>query len=489
MRRWIVAIAVLIALAAALAACRDRHQPDVYITALQPLDDGSAIVIYTGRKQQRIARVEITGRMTWSSPLAGKPVTIAPYNGISISDDIVTVRYAHMRDSDPTDHALAGFSLKNGALVWDTILTPYRPAMPTGGLPPETPTYTIALPLAQGLIAQWADDGTSTWLFAVDARTGRIVSKQPAQDLASPNVIGARIIVNEVDQTVVFDATGAAPPQQLSSWYRGCSIDGEYVTLTYETMEGDRSLVALRDGDPSTRRVIAAGFPPKGYRAPRLLSCGRYRDRLVLLVRTGFDGNNHEQTQVWILDAQGTLLHAINLGADMNFDTYSIREEYPHAAPLSGELTRFAPYMQRQNEIEGDGKTRLLMLDLESGKIAWSGPADAIEHLALFRAGQRWYAFESAVSPILSAFDGRTGELIAAVRLFSPRGLGDIWPYHVMGDRVWAFSGAWGAASSPSIAVLDATNLATVFQRGIDLEDVTIAMRERLQLVPSNLRK
>ncbi len=490
MRRKRAAIVGAVALIA-LVACRDRRQPDVFISALQPVGTSSAVVIYTDGKHEKVARIESTGRMTWSIPLAGSAVTIAPYNGITVSDDIVMVRYAHMRGHEPTDHALAAFSLEKGALVWDTVLTPYVPETSTSAQP-DTPAYVVALPLAGEMVAQWANDGTSTWLFMVDMRTGRIVSKQPAEDgFYSPNVIGTRVIVTAA-QTVVYDAHGTVSPQAVSTWFGGCAVADEYVTVTYETMESDRSLVAFRNGDPSARRVIAAPFHPIGHptRIPALLSCGRYRDRLVLLVEVSLDGRADKRTQVWIFDAQGALLHAIDLGAVRIVDMYSIDEIYPHAAPFSGDLTRFAPHVQVQDELRGDGKMRLVMLDLEAGRIAWSSPAnDELLHSAVFRAGERWYAVDAVSRSELSAFDGRTGELVAAVRLRSPDGIGDVWPYHVRDGRVWLHTAARGPSASPSIAVLDAVNLATVFQRGIDLEDATIAVRERLGLVPSDLKK
>ncbi|MBE7449724.1 MAG: PQQ-binding-like beta-propeller repeat protein [Kofleriaceae bacterium] len=476
-----IALAVLAALIATLAVCRDRRQPDVFILALQPLDDRSAIVIYQHRKHESVARVDDRGRTLWSSPLAGVPSTISPYNGIAVSADVVTVRYAHVRDSDPVDHAVAGFSLKDGALVWDTILTPYQPTSPPAGRHPETPPYTIALPVAEGLVAQWASDGSSAWLFAVDARTGRVVSRQPAADAASPDVLGTRVIVNEPGQTVVYDATGATPIWKLPAWFRGCAVADEYVTMTYETVEGDRKLVALRDGDPATRREIAV---PPGHRSPQLHSCGRYRDRLVLLMKTDTHSKSGGRSQVWIVDSQGALLHAIDLGEDLMVETYWTRKIYPRAAPLAGELTRFAPYVHVRPDLRGAGESRLLMLDLEAGKIAWTAPTDAYQ--ALFRADEHWYMFRPAPSPTLSVFDGRTGEFVAAVRIEGPGRIGDLAPYHVVSGRVWVYSDARGRASRPSIAVLDATSLAGAFQRGVHIEDVTSAVREQLGRVPGS---
>lgn len=111
---------LVVAVALSTAACGGSRAPDVFITALCPIDGDAAVAILEDGRRQRIARVDAHGRTRWVRLLPGNPFTIGPYNGISIVGDVVTVRYGHVIDDRVIDHALVGYSLRDGRLLWDT---------------------------------------------------------------------------------------------------------------------------------------------------------------------------------------------------------------------------------------------------------------------------------------------------------------------------------------------------------------------------------
>lgn len=467
-----------------LMACSDKRGPDVFIKALHPIDGNAAVVIYEDGNRQRIARIDATGRARWSRVLPGAPLTIAPYNAMAIVGDTVVVRYGHRVDYVATDHALAGFSLRDGRLLWDTVLSLYHPGPNGSTARPDIPSFASSLPIGDGHVAQWANDGVLTRLYSVEAATGAILSQQlTTDDFRFPYALGDRVVVNRGENTTIFDMTGKETAHELPTWFAGCVIGDEF--LTFELRGYDVALVALRGADPAAKRVVVERFHPFGHpdSTPQLRRCGRYRDRLVLLITMSLDGRADERTFVVITDANGQMLHSIDLGRDMQLDGYGVANEYPHAASLSGELTRFVPYVQTTFEMRGDGVKRFLMLDLEQGAIAWAGPNDeSLSQLSLFRVGERWYTFVVPLGWTLTVFDGRTGQLAAATRLHAYHGIGEIRPYHVSGDRIWVYAGARGPIGAASIALLDAATLTPIFSRGVKTTDVTAEVRAGLGL-------
>jgi hypothetical protein len=426
-----------------------------------------------------VGRIDGRGRTTWVRPVPDLQYSVGPGSGIIVAGDVVAVRYGHHQSHRGTDHAIAAYSLGDGRPLWDVTLTPYHPRKLEGGgtSSPSLPPYHSALPIDDGRIALWANDGHGPALFVLDAKTGAVLSRRPSSDSTyAAAAIGTRVVTHLTTRMTIFDGASDAPPDILQTRYEGCVIGDEYVVI-----EGDddgRSLVALRGGDPAARRVIARPFQPLGADAVRLRRCGRFRDRLVLLVQD--DGGSMERTFVLITDAEGQLLHAVDLGRDTLWDGASnVAKRYVQHAPLAGELPRFSPYVQSSYD-EGTSSTRLIMLDLERGEIAWAGPADdALIHMTLFRGGERWYTFSPYGSSILSAFDGATGEFTAAVQLhdYHPIGLA---PVNVAGDRVWVAGGTWTTFDAAQIAILDGATLAPTFARSFEVTNVTAAMRQAL---------
>lgn len=484
--RTILALAICAAVAVALVLWRAcGGSPDQgWIVGIAAVDADTAVVTWRANYQDDpsrswVARVDGRGRTKWVRPVPDLQYSVGPGSGIIVAGDVVAIRYGHHQEYRATDHAIAAYSLRDGRPLWDVTLTPYHSTTFEGGgrSEPSLPLFHSALPL-DDRIAVWADDGHERALFVLDAATGAVLSRRPSSDTTyAAAAIGTRVVTHQVNETTIFDGAGDAPPHTLDTHYEGCVIGDEYVVL--ERDDAGPSLVALRGADPAARRVIARPFQPLGADAVRLRRCGRFRDRLVLLVQANSDDGGWERTFVVITDAEGQLLHAVDLGHDTLWDgPSSVPKRYPRHAPLAGELPRFAPYVQ--SSYDGDtASTRLIMLDLDRGEIAWAGPADdALIHMTLFRGGERWYTFWPYRSQILSAFDGATGELTGAVRLYDYRGIDRLEPVNVAGDRVWVAGGTWTTFDAAQIAVLDGATLAPTFTRGVEVTDVTAATRQ-----------
>lgn len=492
-RRGRIGLALGICAAAATAFVLWRGcggSPDRgWIVGVVAIDDDTAVVTWRANygddpSRSWVGRVDGRGRTKWVRPVPDLQYSVGPGSGIIVAGDVVAIRYGHHHDYQATDHAIAAFSLRDGRPLWDVTLAPYQPTKFEGGgtSSPSLPLYQRDLPLDDGRIAVWADDGRGQSLFVLDAATGAVLSRRPSTGTTYATVaVATRVVTHHVDQTKIFDGASDAPPHTLMVRYEGCVIGDEYVALERDDAGG--SLIALRGADPAARRVIARPFQPLGASPVRLRRCGRFRDHLVLLVQTSSDDDGMERTYVLITDMEGQLLHTVDLGRDTLWDgPSSVHKRYPQHAPLAGELPRFAPYVQSTYGGDEPGSTRLIMVDLARGEIAWAGPADdALIHMTVFRAGERWYTFWPNSSWILSAFDGSTGELSAAVQLRDYHGIAALEPVHVAGDRVWVAGGTWTAFDAAQIAVLDGATLAPTFARGVEVTNVTAQVRQGLR--------
>jgi len=156
-----------------------------------------------------------------------------------------------------------------------------------------------------------------------------------------------------------------------------------------------------------------------------------------------------------------------------------VLNSYPTAAPLSGQLTRFVPYLQVG--YGDDAANRLIVLDLDQGTIAWHGPQDdSTIHMNLFRGDTHWFLVANMPWPVVISIDGTTGRLTAAIRADSDERIGDLLPIHAANDRIWLHSWTWNTFDRPPIAVLDAATLEPTFARDVAITDVTAEVREAL---------
>lgn len=471
-----------LALLAALAACSNSSDSETWLSAVHALDGDSAVALFrAGDGVYSIGMIDAKGAVRWRTKIPGAPYVIGPYNGINVVGDLATIRYGHVDGYRKSDHAVAAFSLRDGKQLWNTTIAKYEPTDlgEYGKSEAGLPLYVSSIPV-DGKLAVFTDTGTTGNRFdAIDVGTGKIVATSPADnDIAyAPVAIGPRLFTHRVNQTTSYDVSGA-PAQHMNTAYEGCAIGDEYIVIERKS-HGDEvtlDLVAYKNGAPESRRVIASPFQPIEEKLLTMRRCGRYRDRMVLLIQA------NEKTYVVITDANGQPLERIDLGFDMLWDGPGAdAKKYTSTASLAGELTRFVPYAQVTHGPGVAAIKRLVMLDLEEGKIAWAGPEDdGIIHMSMFRSGTRWLTFWPTRSGILSSFDGATGELTGSMRLHVYDGIGEVAPYHAAGNRIWIYGGTKGSASKPTIGVLDATTLEPVFARGIKIQNVLAETRKQL---------
>jgi hypothetical protein len=476
-RNAIVAAAVaLLAGGLVLWRCTREAPDDGFITELQVLDEDTALVVWRANYQDRgsrgwVGRVDARGRTRWVRELPSDPMT---GRSLIVAGDLVAVRYSR----DGADHSLIAFDLDDGRKRWDVELTRIAPG-DDGHASAHLPVYLTGV-VAGGRILTWAHDGVDTQLIAVDPASGELLWRRPgAYDAHTALPLGERAVVHaQVGQVELLD--GGDRPVGFTAAGAGCVVDGDFYTVV-DAGDGYQ-LVAYPGGDPARRRVIAP-FQPAGPRHyQHLIGCGSYRDDLVFsLDVSSLEGAYQPpRSLVVVTDRAGAPRRTIDLGHDMRWDRDATGKRHPGAAPLSGELSRFVPYLQVTASEEEGAPERLIVLDLEEGKIAWHGPQDpGTIHMNLFHAGARWYLTTSMPAAIV-AIDGATGAIAAAIVADHERGVEDPLPLQVVGDRLWLYSGAWNTFDRAPIAVLDAATLEPSFARDVEITDVTAEIREAL---------
>ena len=91
-------------------------------------------------------------------------------------------------------------------------------------------------------------------------------------------------------------------------------------------------------------------------------------------------------------------------------DDERLTQMVPDEAPLSGEASRFVPFVVQ----EAGAPYHLVMVDLDEARIAWqTRPNERLLHARMKRQGGRQFLYESS-SSLLAALDGATGHLLAA---------------------------------------------------------------------------
>lgn len=471
-RRHFIRIVAILAMAIVLWCVWSRSDPDE-VEAIHAVDDETAVVLW----REHVGVVDAKGTMRWRKSLPGDSYSYGPYSGLATTGDVVAVRYGHREDDSTVDHALAAYSLHDGKLLWDIVLAKYTPKSPDQypSNQPSLDVYISSLVVDEKLV-MFTDTGAGRQIDTIDPKTGKVLFTQPREDAGSysPAIIGPRVFTHRVHKTIAYDIA-AKTATHLETSYEGCAIGDAYITIETGRDEYTPILVAYAHGELGRRRAIADPFQPLGARRVSLRRCGQYRDRMVLLLEVSEDhGYKTETVVVAITDAAGTVLHTIDLGRDMMPDWKgAVSQRYPLAASLSGELTRFVPYVQ--DTLNDNERTpSLIMLDLEEGKIAWAAPKDdRARFMSVFRAGTRWFTYGSRV---LSSFDGETGELTASMELHD---VGEVHSYHAAGDRIWIHGSTSTARSEPAIGALDSKTL-TGFVRGITITDVTATTRAKL---------
>ena len=160
-------------------------------------------------------------------------------------------------------------------------------------------------------------------------------------------------------------------------------------------------------------------------------ACGTRNGQVIFGVESEFKGN------VLAIDAAGAPAWTIDLGG-WSMDAPNerdIRTSYAEQMPLQGVLPRFVPMMVVDWDAGSTTPARhgLVVLDLDSRKIAWTAEDEAMGEWQVVREGANFYVFRgNAVIKI----DGSTGLPAGAVKL---EGANAFRPYQFAGGKLWAF--------------------------------------------------
>jgi len=448
------------------------------IHAMAALADRSAVAVVGTDSGDFVVKLDASGGASWSSKLPRAARTIGANDGMAVTGDVIAVR-----NGGPHSLALSGYSIADGRRLWDTLVaTTTRESEITAGV-------FIGVTAAAGAFFVVYDNQSSgkQEIVAIDSSTGAILSRRPLGARFAPIATTSRLVLQDVGRADVIDPRGAT--SELDSWMSGCAIGDSYVRVAGVRVDDDGvvgdvatpRLVALSDA--SERNVIFdLPFP----RWSHMKRCGRFGKRLVALVSVS---GSVSETHVLVLDETGALVHDIDLGSDMQLDGGWVWYQSPGVASLSGELTRFVLYVLDTYDPDPKEKhTRLIMLDLETGKIAWQGPSDhALIHGTLFRHGTSWlWVHNQMASPVIAVFDGATGKLTRAVLAHAYDGVGEIKPSHAVDGALWLYTkeltpSPWNELP---VAMLDAATLETRSVRGIELTDVTAEFQQYLDATP-----
>jgi len=296
-----------------------------------------------------------------------------------------------------------------------------------------------------------------------------------ADDRFSPVIFGDDVALHDFGKS--WQTTGETGfVRSEKTWGIGCVIGTEYLVVERtEDYRGAR-LVAYAPGEANPR-VIAAKFAFfDGHSS--VVACGRHGDDLVFLVETSEAGQ--ELFDALITDRKGKLLHRTELGHGQLPDVMEMLiKTDPAHAPFGGELPRYALFPDHA------AKT-LVMVDLETGAIAWrSKPDDTLRSGVLFHADKRWVWSDRQLAPTIAVFDGETGKLSGAVNVSSDEGILS-WEGTTSAiatnDALWLHMGGATTPDDAHIAVLDLATLAPRFVRAIRVTDATAAVRTKLGL-------
>lgn len=465
---------------------RGSRVPDGFIVTLRPIDANSAIVVWRQNKRDGpargfVGRIKADGTVLWWHELPAVAQSGGPHGRTALGEGMVTIFYAHQRDYRAIDQAVVAYSIEDGTRRWDSVLTPFRaPELDSGGLASPMHGLYFSSTFVGGRFLQFADNGEERAVFTVNPASGHVLHKQPFKATwRAPLRIGQRLIVQDGFEALIFDPGTGGPATRIATAGVGCVVGDDYMTLVKN--QHGLELVALRDGDPRSRRAIARPFAPFGHPGFLYLQrCGRYGERLVFTVDwVPSKSAPKRRTYVIITDSKGAVLHKLEFPYGVaSLGPSSLPWEDPGSAPLGGSLTRFAPYITPSLS---PAAGRLVMLDLEQGRVAWRGPKDKSLILHdLFRVGSLWYLFRNGLPASLTVFDGTTGKLVASVALDSAAGVRDIGPDQVVDGTVWVSSTDWTNLNEAPVAVLDAKTLAPRVVRGIQIRDVTAVTRKAL---------
>lgn len=289
-RRWLLA-ATWIVLASAVAGVvfmmrRPPPDPVGYVVEMQAVDDGAVLVWSIAGEDHSgtrgwVTRVDLNGRTVWRTAMPDEALI---GDSIAIGEGIVTVRYTHRTPSAPygNDQAVVAYSLSDGALLWDRTLATLDRSENKNIEASLNSSANAAF--VDGRLVEWAQSRLyADRALVLEPRTGSIRSQRAWRVMDETLAIGTRVIQHDLDEVASLDLDSGAVTMVKTRGI-GCVIGNDYVTIDGDASEAP-SLVAFANGDLAKRRVLKTPFAPMPNGAYfRLRRCGRYRDRIVLVI-------------------------------------------------------------------------------------------------------------------------------------------------------------------------------------------------------------
>ena len=426
-------------------ACKEP--PRRILRVVKALDDGTALVLWKDHDGHGMGRVDLDGRLTWSTRLSGRAQALSTRLGISVHDRVVGIRELRNRwSAHPSANPIAileGFSLEDGRRVWEVALVTDAEELHDGvGL--HSYVTNVRTPSTWGEVVTL--DGISE-LVHIDPASGRVLGrvKLPIRSFEAPMVVGERIVLHSTLDAFLFGATVA--PLSFPSMGRGCIVQNDYVRIV-DGPSGSQ-LVSWPLADPARAVVVELGIDYRRVTTQftSIDGCAHYKDQIVVQTT----GNSNGASQLRVLDRSGNQLGELSLEGRISHDSGKVHGSFPEHSNLGGTLTRFVPYLI----LDRRGVGRLVMVDLERRAVVWSTEVDT--SASVFHVKNLWYLVVGYENPTIAVVNGDDGTLDGAVRI---DGAPDITPTNVRGGSLWvARNHDWHPATEMPMARLDATTL------------------------------
>lgn len=185
-----------------------------------------------------------------------------------------------------------------------------------------------------------------------------------------------------------------------------------------------------------------------------------------------------------IVTQDGEIVHEMTLPYDADHDGEAVASRYYEHASLAGDLPRFVPYVYLKHLGGHDHEFRVVMFDLEAGRVAWQSDADkGLLNASLFREGDQWYLVSGLYRDVIAVFDGASGRLTHAVAAHAYDGTLSVKPAYVRNGRLWTASSAHEPIRRSPVAVFDARTLRPIFVApSIEVRDATSEQLHELGL-------
>lgn len=377
--------------------------PEGFMTALVPISDTRAVFTMRHNPENGSARawvgvLDASGDVVWSQELPGVTFSVYARHGITVSDDLVTVKV-----SDAESFAqVVGFDIETGEQRW---------ASPRIEFPEPTPSFNLPTvvgdrPYTDGTQLLHADaDGVTTKLVARSAADGATQWTHELDDVMRDLVISPTSVAYRANLRWTFlrRDTGAVG-LTIDAYAAGCADDQRFVTWD------DDQFISVDYNDPSfavsTRSLPSEGIP---------LFCGLAEGTPVFTVEHPWDNVAERRFELLAIDPNtAAVAWRISLGAwEPSSIATSGDNDVPQAHPLRGSLTDFVPVLLATH---GSDDVKLVVIDLAKRELAWQGaPHPELLHFEVFRGqGNQYFLGDRSK---IAAIDGTTGRLTAAVQL------------------------------------------------------------------------